>query len=376
MKDFGLYIHIPFCSKKCDYCDFVSFSLDENAQKSYLEALCREIDLVKDKYKAITFSTIFIGGGTPSIVFDGFFKALTKKLYSCFKLSKKLEFTIEANPHSLTEDKLKEYLSCGVNRISLGVQSLDQQVLGTIHRTQSPKDVYRAFRLLKRLHVSNVNADIIVGLPNQSYASIIRTANYLKSRVQHISVYGLQLEEDTPLYRRVKSHELQLPDDDMVADFFQKTAKILKRAGFNQYEISNFAKPGYECRHNQLYWDGSNYLGIGVAAHSFVDSTRFCNTSNFTEYINLLKNSRLPTKDSETLTSAQKREECIMLSLRTSKGLSLKEFSANFNENLLISKKKQIERLIELKKLEIKDGFLKISEGNQYLSNAIILELL
>lgn len=374
MKDFGLYIHIPFCSKKCDYCDFVSFSLNETHQKQYLQALLTEIDLVKNKYKDKTISTIFIGGGTPSIVYGGFVRELCQKLFSSFKVSKNCEFTIEANPRSLTEQKLKEYLSCGINRISLGVQSLDKLVLNTIHREQSPQDVYKAFKLLKKYMVKNINADVIIGLPNQTYSSVLKTINYLKPRVQHLSVYGLQIEEGTPLYSNIQSGKLAAMPDDEVAEIFHKTAKNLARAGFNQYEISNFAKSGCECKHNCSYWNGTNYLGLGLAAHSFVDGVRFCNTSNFSEYINLLSEHKLPVKSHEKLTTKQKREERIMLALRTAKGLNLRAFQKKFGENLLISKKQAIESLIKLNKIKIEHGHLIITDF--YLSNAIILELI
>ncbi len=373
-KNFGLYIHIPFCSKKCDYCNFVSFSLNESVQKQYLQALLSEIDLVKDKYKDKTISTIFIGGGTPSIVYGGFVRELCQKLFSSFKFAKDCEFTIEANPRSLTEEKLKEYLSCGVNRISLGVQSLDEVVLNTIHREQTPQDVYAAFKLLKKYAVKNINADVIVGLPNQTYSSVLKTINYLKPRVQHISVYGLQIEEGTPLYNNIKSGKVAALPDDEVAEIFHKTAKNLARSGFKQYEISNFAKSGFECKHNYSYWNGTNYIGLGVAASSFINDVRFSNTSNFGEYINLLSKRQLPISERENLTINQKREERIMLALRTSKGLNLRAFQKEFGENLLVSKKHAIENLIKLNKIKIEKGFLKVVDF--YVSNAVILELI
>ena len=374
MRNFSLYIHIPFCSKKCDYCDFVSFSANEDVQKQYLQALCCEIELVKDKYKDKTISTIFIGGGTPSMVYGGFMRELCQKLFSSFNFAKNLEFTIEVNPRSLTEQKLKEYLSCGVNRISLGVQSLSEQVLNTIHRAQSPQDVYKAFKLLKKYDVKNINADIIVGIPNQTYNSILKTINYLKPRVQHLSVYGLQIENGTPLQKQIEMGALSpMPDDD-VAICLTKIAKNLTRAGFIQYEISNFAKSGCECRHNMSYWNGTNYFGLGLAAHSYVDGVRFCNSSNLSEYLNRLKENKLPIKETENLTVQQKREEFIMLSLRTNKGLNLKKFKQEFNENLLISKRKAIENLVRLNKIKIDGNYIKITDF--YVSNAVILELI
>ena len=375
-KTMALYVHIPFCSKKCDYCDFVSYPLGIDCMKSYLTALLKEIDMQKQTYSNQTFGTIFIGGGTPSVLFNGFIKELSKKIFSSFKFCKNVEFTIEANPKSLTEEKLKEYISSGINRISLGVQSLDDDVLQTVGRNQTKQDVINAFNLVEKYNFKNVNADVIIGLPNSSKKTVLKTIEYLIPRTTHISAYGLQIEQTTPLYKNIQSGKLTPMPEDEIASTFSTVANKLKRAGFMQYEISNFARPKFECKHNQKYWDNSNYLGLGVAAHSFVDGKRFCNTSNLNEYIKKINLNTLPIENEETLTTQQQIEEFIMLSLRTSKGLNLDEFNKKFNQNLLQTKTETIKNLKKLKLIEIKDNHLKIKPSKFYLSNAIIVELI
>lgn len=381
----GLYVHIPFCNKKCDYCDFVSYPKTsfkncsnsfKTSQQNYLQNLLKEIDLTKNTYQQQTFNSIFIGGGTPSVMFDGFIKTLSQKLFCSFNFAKNTEFTIECNPKSLTENKLIEYISSGVNRISLGVQCLDDQVLKQVGRLQTKQHVFNAFKLLKKHNVKNINADVIIGLPNQTEKSVASTINYLINKTTHISVYGLQVEQNTPLFKNIKDKKLVPLEEDKTAKIFEKVQKTLKKHGFLQYEVSNFAKNGYQCRHNQKYWDGTFYLGLGVAAHSFVNNKRFFNTASLTQYSNKLNLNILPVEGQEILTPAQQQEEFIMLSLRTAKGLNLKEFKTKFKQDLLQTKRQQIKQLKDLDLITIKNNHLVINQNKIYVSNAIIAELI
>lgn len=377
MTNLGLYIHIPFCSKKCDYCDFTSFCMGKTEQNTYLNALFTEIDLVKNEFKNKTFDSIFIGGGTPSAVFDGFILSLSKKIFSSFNIAKNYEFTIEVNPSSFNEKKFKEYLLAQINRISLGVQSINRVVTSGVNRAQTRAQIDAAFNILNEAGFKNISADVMLGLPNQSINSVKSTINYLiNHKVKHISAYTLQLEDGTPLHKKVNSQQISLPQDDFVVKQYNEAYKVLTKHGFERYEISNYALPGFICQHNLKYWNNVEYLGLGIAAHSYVNGTRYWNTKNFSTYIAQLSNHRRPTQGKEKLTKQQKITERIMLSLRTAKGLNLKEFSKEFNVDLLKTKQKQIKNLQKAGFIDIKNGFLAILPNYFEISNTIILELL
>ncbi len=377
MKNLGLYIHIPFCTSKCHYCDFASFVHGEDKQREYFDALCREVDLVKGKFKDKTFDTIFIGGGTPSVVYNGFIFALVEKLKSSFTFAPNTEFTIEVNPNSLTSERLVEYERSGVNRISMGVQSLSSKVLKGIGRFQSKKDIDTAFKLIHNSSIKNINCDIMLGLPNQSINSIRRTINYfIKHGVTHISSYSLQVEEGTPLYKKVAERRLKPATDDKALKMYNTAYNLMKRRGYLRYEVSNFALTGHECRHNIKYWDDTEYLGLGLSAHSYIAGERTWNTKDLCAYITSFKDSKLPIDNREILSRAEKKEERIMLALRTARGLNLDEYTREFNEDLLQKKKDTIDSLINSNILMINNGHLVVTEPNFYILNSIILELI
>ena len=275
----GLYVHIPFCSKKCDYCDFISYSMNEDAQRKYLDNLKVEIDMLSMKFSAKEFNTLYIGGGTPSFVFDGFIKELTTKIFSSFHFVPGFEFTIEVNPSSVTEEKLFEYMQAGVNRVSIGVQCLDDKVLRNLGRVQSLENVDTAFKLLHKMKYINIGSDVMIGLPNQTMSSVKQTINYLlKQNVKHISVYTLQIENHTLLFDRVQQGKVKPLSDDKCIEMYNMVYKMLKKAGFIRYEVSNFSKPTFESQHNFKYWNEVEYIGLGVSAHSYVNNYRFNNT--------------------------------------------------------------------------------------------------
>ncbi len=371
----GMYVHIPFCSKKCDYCDFTSFCLGKNEQEQYLNALIREIDLKKQSMANMQFDTLYIGGGTPSVVYPGFISALAKKIFSSFNFCKNFEFTIEVNPNSFSQQKLDEYLLIGCNRISLGVQSLTKKVLNKVGRNQTKKQVKNAFKILKNNNFTNISADVIIGLPCQTLHSVKSTLKYLIKRTKHISVYALQVEDNTPLKQNIQNKLLTPKTDEQTLKYYNSVCAILQKHGFNRYEISNFARQGYQSKHNQKYWQGVEYVGLGLNSHSFIDGVRFYNTKNLNEYITKLTQNKLPIEYTEKLTQEEERTERIMLSLRTSDGLNLAKFKQDFNEDLTITKAQQIKKLQALNLITIKNGFLKITSQNFYLANSIILEL-
>lgn len=374
----GLYVHIPFCSKKCDYCDFISFSMSKEAQVEYLAALFEEIDIMKKKFIDKEFDTLYIGGGTPSFVYEGFIIALARKIWSSFKFSKDTEFTIEINPSSCTEEKLFEYIQAGVNRVSIGVQCLDEHLLKALGRIQSMENIDNTFNLLHKMRFRNVCADIMIGLPNQTMAAVKDTVNYcLKQKVQHISVYTLQVEKSTVLYDKVNRGDLKPLSEEECADMYNMVASMLKKENFLQYEVSNFARSTFESRHNSKYWSGVEYLGLGVSASSFYDRHRLMNTIRLDSYCDrLLNKHELPVASDEYITDSKRRTERIMLSLRTSIGLDLEKFKIDFKEDILQSKKEAINDFIKHNIMKIENGFLIIEQKYFYISNKIILELL
>ena len=376
-KPMGLYVHIPFCSKKCDYCDFVSYSMDKKAQQLYLEALFTEIDLLKGKFVNKTFNSIFIGGGTPSIVYEGFIVSLARKLFSSFKFTEKIEFTIEVNPSSFNKEKFFEYLQAGINRISVGVQCLDSKLLRKHGRIQNVDNIKNAFSILRESEFSNINSDVMLGLPGQTAKSVVQTVKFLiKHHVKHVSTYSLQIERHTMLYDKLRRGRIKVPREDKVLSIYTKIYKLLSKAGFSRYEVSNFAKPGFECEHNKKYWNEVDYLGLGVSAHSFLEGYRLYNTKRLDTYIDTLKQNKLPVYSKEYISKAEQRTERIMLSLRTEQGLDIKKFEQDFNENILKSKKMQLDKLKELGLVEVTDETIKVNPNFFYVANSIIVELL
>ncbi len=377
-RPLGLYIHIPFCDRKCDYCDFVSYSMDSKAQQLYLEALFAEIDMVRSEFFDKTFDSIFIGGGTPSIVYEGFIASLARKLYSSFHFLDNTEFTIEVNPSSFTREKFFEYVQAGVNRISVGVQCLDEKLLREHGRIQSMENIEETFKMLNTSQFPNINSDVMIGLPGQTVDSVVDTINYLlKQNVKHISTYTLQVERHTMLYSKLRKGRLSPMKDKTMIEIYNRIDRILTKAGFHRYEISNYAKPGFECKHNLKYWDdGVSYLGLGVAAHSYIDGYRYYNTKRLDTYIDDMKDGKSAVYSREYVSDEERREERIMLSLRTTKGLDLEKFKKDFNEDLLRTHTDVINRFIDKGMVEVKDNFLRIKNAYFAVSNSIIVELI
>ena len=330
----GLYIHIPFCRKKCAYCDFVSFP-DFSNEDLYFVALVAEIRKYAPLMKDRVFDTVFIGGGTPTTLQPGRLGALVAELKRSFAVAEDAEITCEANPESALEEKLAELRSAGVNRLSLGLQSADELVLKRIGRVHTVRDFLNAVKAARDVGFTNVNADVMHGLPGQteeSYLETLRLAAELG--IPHISSYALILEEGTRLFEDVNSGRVLLPDPDEVADMEDAGFEFLAQNGYARYEISNFAKEGFECRHNLNYWDNGEYLGLGLNSHSALrirgDWTRFNNTEKLDEYIGELGEGKLPVRNTRVIERDEEMFESIMLGLRKCEGLKRAAFEARF----------------------------------------------
>ncbi len=373
MKNIALYIHIPFCVGKCVYCDFVSGPASDEVISRYVGAVIKEIKQKSIAFKNCLINTIYVGGGTPSRMPVGELTRIMNAVYQNYNLNIE-EFTVEANPITFDKDHANEYAELGVNRISLGVQTLDSRVAECLRRPAKPADAIDAIQLAKT-YFHNVNADIILGLPYQTLPSLVDTLNELiRNQVTHISAYGLILSESTPLYGMVKSGAVKLPDEDQAVDMYDLAADILISNGYNRYEISNFAFKGYECKHNIAYWRRVNYVGIGVAAHSLIDDVRSANVENTEQYIKMVDYGMLPVAEKVTLNEEDKKAEAVMLALRCDVGLDIAAFNEEFDTDFLKEYEQRLKNICNF--VEVRNGCLRIQPEYIYVSNSIISELI
>lgn len=378
-KDLSIYIHIPFCYSKCFYCDFNSYTDKENIQEKYVDYLKKEIDLYRDLFKSYKLKTVFFGGGTPSLIDKDYIKDILSHLYSAIDTSELLEVSIEANPKTLTKEKLKTYKSIGINRISIGVQSLDDKLLEKIGRTHTAKDFYDTFELLKDLGFDNINVDIMFNLPNQTTRDVLDTLEKIvELDIPHISFYSLKLEEGTKLFSMFEKGEIELSDEDTEREMYHKGIDFLNSKGYDLYEISNFSKSGYECIHNLAYWKLKPYVGLGLSSHSNIDSKRYGNLENFSSYFNSIDNSFFPI-DSETVERIDKKMEIaeyIMLGLRLKEGVNKENFKNRFGIELEEAFRGNLDKFLNDKLIKYKGENLTLTEKGLDLCNLIFMELL
>ena len=330
----GIYLHIPFCVRKCAYCDFVSFA-EGCVPEGYVEALLTELELVArgGGYPA-AFDTVFFGGGTPSLLTGDQMRHIMNALRERFDIRAEAEISMEANPGTVTPEKMAAYREAGINRLSIGLQSTHDELLREIGRIHTFAQFQETLQSAREAGFDNINVDLMHGLPNQTleqHLDSLKTVCDLG--VQHISAYSLILEEHTPLYFRVEKGEVALPDEDTVADMQDAGIEYLEQRGYHRYEISNFAQDGFECRHNRNYWDNGEYLGFGIAAHAAVRQgrwTRFANVDSLDEYYRLLARGKRPLAETIRLTQRDEMFECVMLGLRLVRGVDRARFFARF----------------------------------------------
>ena len=371
----GIYIHIPFCVSKCAYCDFYSLPSSCHGQdltERYVSALIRQMKWGKDRYGNSEVDTVFIGGGTPTFLKTEQLTRIISALKSCFDLTPNCEFTVEANPKTFDGEKLTALRKAGVNRLSLGVQSANENELKLLGRIHTFDDAKKAFDLTRKCGFDNVSLDLMYGLPCQTEESFMRTVEAVIGLCpEHLSVYGLQLEEGTPLYK--KRNELTFPSEAECVSMYSACIKLLEKNGYARYEISNFAKDGYKCRHNLGYWSQGEYLGFGTGAYSYFDSKRFFCESDVEAFCNTDDFENLITVD-EVLTDGDKVTEFIMLSLRLTDG---------FAEKDLFDRTRNAEFYLKRCESFIKNGFMKKENGRIFftekgfnVSNTILSEIL
>ena len=377
MENLSLYVHIPFCESKCYYCNFNSKKAVDSEKEKYVEYLLKEIERESVNYKNYNVKTIFIGGGTPSCLKSGEILKISEKIYSCFNIDPNLEFTLEANPNSLTFKKCLEYKKAKINRVSVGLQSANNKTLKLLNRIHTKKDFKNAIKNLKKACFLNINADILLSTPNMNKFSLKNTLKFvLKQKLSHLSCYSLILEENTKLYNLVKQNKIKIPSEAKSVKHYDFCVKFLKKYGFNRYEISNFSLENFECQHNLVYWNLGNYLGLGLSSHSKIKNTRFNNPESFNDYYQSLDDNKTTHINRYSLSLNDEKEEYIMLKLRTNKGINLEEYEKLFNENLLLKKQKVIEILRDNKFISINNNHLFLTDAGFKVSNNIILQLI
>lgn len=326
----GIYIHIPFCRQKCSYCDFVSFPDKIGYAEAYMACVYKELKMRGEELKGRVFDTVYFGGGTPSYIPPKLILGAMNRIRECFTLSENPEITLELNPGTIGEEKVKIYEKAGINRFSIGLQTAIDEQLEDLGRIHTARDYVYATKLLKG---KNFSTDIMLGLKNQTKEDVRKTVELASAcGSSHISMYALTVEDGTPIYTDYLNGEL--PDSDEVAELYDYGRALLAEKGYKRYEISNFCKEGFESRHNMNYWQRGEYIGVGLAASSFMNGKRFTNTFNLDDYMKCVISGFFPAVDCEEVSETDAKFEKVMLTLRTSKGLSLSDYKKEFSSDL------------------------------------------
>lgn len=379
-KELELYIHIPFCIRKCAYCDFLSGQRNAEEIENYVEALISEIKT----YQALSLNeivkTVFLGGGTPSILSGGQMEQIFQALRETFDISETAEITVEANPGTVTYEKLAAYRSVGINRISFGLQSANDEELKRLGRIHTFEEFLESYKMARACGFQNINVDLISAIPKQTAEQFEQSLKKITElQPEHISVYSLIIEEGTPfakLYGEGAPLEKDLPSEEEERLIYRKTKEFLEKQGYHRYEISNYAKEGLECRHNLGYWERKNYLGLGLGASSLMENVRYHNTEDWKEYIANAKNLQQIQKDVEILTVEEQMEEFVFLGLRKMQGISEQKFQEAFQKSIWECYGENIRKVMEKGLLDERDGNLYLTEKGIDISNYVFAEIL
>ena len=381
-RDLELYIHIPFCVRKCLYCDFLSQPADRETQDSYMEALLQEVGGRSEECLDYRVVSVFVGGGTPSVVDPVWIERLMETIRAGYRLCENAEITMELNPGTATKEALIMYKAAGINRLSIGLQATEDELLKKIGRIHDWNTFCNTYRLAREAGFSNINVDMMSGLPGQDRESYVRGLTKvctLPDPPEHISAYGLIVEENTPLCKMVEEGTISLPDEDAERDMYADTEQILKQYGYERYEISNYAREGFRCRHNIGYWTQVSYLGLGIGAASFMDQIRFGNKENLQEYVK----HPLECRAVESVVDRKgQMEEFCFLGLRLTEGISENRFFSRFGQKLDVVYGKVIRQncldgLLEwVKKTEEDDRRLRLTARGLDLANYVMAQFL
>ncbi len=365
----GIYIHIPYCVRKCLYCDFCSEAESDISIPEFLKALRIEIELHADNwFIPDPIETIFFGGGTPSLLSANQLAIILHYLRDSFAISEFPEISLEANPGTLSPEKLEGYLHEGVNRLSIGAQSFVNAELDFLGRIHSAEEIGQSVRAAREAGFENIGLDLIFGLPDQMLSVWqISVHQALELEQEHLSVYSLTWDNDTPIGRQIQSGELPALDESRLADMYLWTSEILRSAGYEHYEVSNFARPGFRCLHNEAYWTGKPYLGLGPSAHSYLHEKRSWNVRDIGEYVERLRLKKLPIDGEEELTYAQRKMERLALLLRRSDGIPLDELPRN---------PKKLDPFFQEGLAVIRDNHFSLTPNGFLLADEIVVKLM
>ncbi|EOU1569191.1 radical SAM family heme chaperone HemW [Clostridium perfringens] len=376
MDKISLYIHIPFCAQKCLYCDFPSFARKDHLRKAYIEALNKEIINLREKHNNLEINTIFIGGGTPSVLESNELECLLKEVAK-LNMAKDIEYSMECNPGNLTEEKLEVMKNYGVNRISMGLQAKQDNLLKGLGRIHNYKTFKENFLLAKKVGFNNINIDLMFGLPNQRLNEWEETLREIISlEPAHISAYSLIIEEGTAFYNLYENDKLKLPTEEEERKMYHLAKKILEENGFNQYEISNYAKEGKECRHNLAYWNMDNWIGVGSASASYIDGKRIKNISSVEKYINSINEKGEAVEEIINNSKNDNMEEFMFMGLRKINGIDENEFKKRFSMNINDVYGEILNKYIGEGLLIRESGRIFLSEKGIEISNIIMADFL
>ena len=405
-RELGIYIHIPFCQYKCDYCDFISFSNKQDFIENYVEAVKKEIyNYFKDKtfLETYTVTTIYIGGGTPSYIDSKYICEIMEVLEKNLKQNKvkieDMEITIEVNPGTVNKEKLEQYKKAKINRLSIGLQSTNNKILKEIGRIHTYEQFLETYQMAKQVGFDNINVDLMIGLPNQTIEDIKTSLNeVIQLNPTHISVYSLIVEEGTVIAKKIQNHQLQEMDEELERNMYWYVKNTLELNGYTHYEISNFAKEGKESKHNMNCWRQKEYIGIGLAAHSYLNYVRYTNTSEMEQYITRMNhlngqivNNILELSNHKETTSLEENEknietayeieelqdvedrkkEYMLLGLRTIEGVSISKFKEKYIDNPIFLYRKELEKLVEEKLVIIDGDYIKLTNKGLDLANLV-----
>ena len=368
--EIGVYIHIPFCKRKCYYCDFVSYPEKYELQEKYIDKVIQEIEENKKILQDNNVTTIYIGGGTPSSIKPELIKRILNEIYKYTEINNIKEITIEVNPGTATKNNLQLYKNCGINRLSIGLQSTNNDILNEIGRIHNFNQFLDTYKWAREAEFKNINVDLMIGIPNQTIDDVKTSLEKVVSlKPEHISVYSLIVEDETPMKKLIESGKLKLPDEEDERNQYKYTKNFLELNGYKHYEISNFAKPGFESKHNLNCWEQKQYIGLGVAAHSYINGVRYSNTISLEEYLN--KDSKDIKEIHETQTIDDMKKEYMLLGLRKIDGVQISKFEEKFGENPIYLFKNELKKLIQEGLLIIDLDNIKLTEKGLDLANIV-----
>lgn len=370
MKELGIYVHIPFCKQKCSYCDFISYCDKNDLIEKYIKALKQEIK--NSSVNEYEISTIYIGGGTPSYIESKYISEILKTIKQKYNISRNVEITIEVNPGTATKEKLRDYVEAGINRISIGLQSCNNNLLKMIGRIHTYEEFLSTYKLAREVGFKNINVDLMIGLPNQTLDDVKKSLEEIsKLNPEHISVYSLIVEEGTPIEKKIADGQLKLPNEELEREEYWEVKKFLESLGYKHYEISNFAKTGYESKHNLNCWEQKEYLGFGAAAHSYMKKTRYSNTENIEKYINQEMQSKQLHIVHEVQKEEEQKKEYMLLGLRKIDGVQISSFKNKFGCNPIMEFKNELKKLTQEGLIKIDLDQIKLTEKGIDLANIV-----